>query len=136
MLSIDLVTNDEKRTIKDMHERIFPNVYLTSDNLLENDKDKYVYVLHDEEKPISYGLIKLMKGQAFLEIFAIDEPYRGRGLAKPFITSIIHEAFKHQDIKKIFLVVDDNNEIAYQLYQKIGFRIQNQNVSYHIHHHV
>lgn len=135
-LSIDLITRDEKRIIKEMHNHIFPNVYLTSDDLLEKYKDKYLYVLHDEEKPIGYGLIKLMKEQAFLEIFAIDEPYRSRGLAKPFISTVLHEAFKHPDMQKIFLVVDDINEIAYQLYQKIGFKIQNQNVSYHIHYHV
>jgi ribosomal protein S18 acetylase RimI-like enzyme len=135
-LDIDLIKDYEKKHIQEMHDIIFPDVYLTSSELIKEEDNKSLYVLHDEGKPIGYALIKLMKDQAFLEIFAIEKTHRGQGLAKPFISTVIKQAFKHQNIQKVYLVVDDINEIAYRLYEKIGFMIQNQNVSYHIHHQV
>ena len=134
-LNINLIKDNEKTYIQGMHDTIFPNVYLTSLELIKEEENKSLYVLHDDEKPIGYALIKLMKDQAFLEIFAVDKSYRGQGLGKQFISSIIKQTFDHEYITNVFLVVDDLNDIAYRLYEKIGFKIQDENVSYHIHHH-
>jgi ribosomal protein S18 acetylase RimI-like enzyme len=135
-LNIDLIKDDEKKCIEGMHNTIFPNVYLTSSELMKEEDNKSLYVLHDDQKPIGYALIKLMKDQAFLEIFAIEKSHRGQGLGKQFISSIIKQTFDHKHINKVFLVVDDLNDIAYRLYEKIGFKIQDENVSYHIHHQI
>lgn len=135
-LNIDLIKDDEKKCIEAMHHTIFPDVYLTSSELMKEEDNKSLYVLHDDAKPIGYALIKLIKDQAFLEIFAVDKSCRGQGLGKQFISSVIKQTFDHKHITKVFLVVDDLNDIAYRLYEKIGFKIQDENVSYHIHHHV
>ena len=134
-LHIDLIKDDEKKCIEEMHNTIFPDVYLTSSELIKEEDNKSLYVLHDNAKPIGYALIKLMKNQAFLEIFAIDKSHRGQGLGKQFISSIIKQTFDQKHINKVFLVVDDLNDIAYRLYEKMGFKIQAENISYHIHHH-
>ena len=84
-VEVNISLNNEKyhHLIKEMHDRIFPNVYLTSSELLKPDELKSLYVLLDENNPIGYALIRKTKPKAFLEIFAIDTPYRGKKYHNP-----------------------------------------------------
>lgn len=120
-LNVGLIDEHEKPTIQSMHQEIFPNVYLTSDELIKESNHQDLYVLRDENVIIGYALIKYLKDKASLEVFAIDQRYRNRGLSKPFLSQVIDDVYKNHQINQIQLVVEEVNDVARHLYQQLGF---------------
>ncbi|MDD6796347.1 MAG: GNAT family N-acetyltransferase [Clostridiaceae bacterium] len=52
----------------------------------------------------------------------LHEKYRGQGLGKKLLETSI-EMLKRKCIKKISLIVIGKNKVAYNMYQKRGFKV-------------
>lgn len=70
-----------------------------------------------------YGMISLTtpKNQVWIDRFMIDKKYQGNGYGKKAFQELIHivkEAY-HKD--KIYLSVYEDNKVAIQMYQSLGF---------------
>ena len=128
-LEITIMNNSEKEVVANMHETIFPDVYINSDMVIES---KDVYVLKKENEIIGYALLKTQINQLYLELFGILEHHRGNGYAKPFLSYVLRNGFLKTGHKTCKLVVDLDNETAVNLYTDIGFTVESKNCSYSI----
>jgi ribosomal protein S18 acetylase RimI-like enzyme len=93
---------------------------------IQKGKSFYVVAV-DEKKHTSVGWCEARKiGESAEEHnvefgLAVRKPYRGKGLGKALLTKAIKEAKKHFKPKNLWIDVFASNEIAYNLYKKVGF---------------
>ena len=91
---------------------------------------------HCQQKEVSAFMLKLEgKNAGFIELFHvannhyricrvfIDNKFRGQGLAKDMITSLLKIAKNDLTCDRISLAVFEHNEVAKKCYQSLGFNI-------------
>lgn len=67
------------------------------------------------------------EGELYIDSIAVDEGYRGQGLAKQLLQATIDKA-RDMNINSVGLLVDKGNPQAEQLYHAVGFRYENDNM--------
>lgn len=112
----------------DIQNQIFDNKYRmpinTTDILIEVSKKSYIpelsffYVYGG--KYIGYGQVNTSNNQYFLVNFGLIPEYRGKGLSKSFLLTILAKA-KEYGIEKVILEVNEDNISAVNLYHSVGF---------------
>lgn len=110
---VDVATKIYDSTIDNLEDKF--------SNLINEDKRKF-YTLIYEGNQIGVGGISLENEKNFLYGFGIIREYRGKGLSKVFLENIISSTQKSNDYG-IYLEVDSTNEIAFNLYKKLGFKV-------------
>jgi ribosomal protein S18 acetylase RimI-like enzyme len=94
----------------------------------------YYYLLWDDNKVIGCGVIRWKWSREihqfgwWLYSIWIHPAYRGKGISKILMNKLIHEV-KAKNTKKVYLIVEKDNFIAKNLYNKIGFIKINENLS-------
>lgn len=83
-------------------------------------KDLCFFLVVDDVQ-CGYGQIILSNNRFMLVNFGIISEYRGKGLSKYFLSSIINLCRNH-GIRELYLSVDNNNIKAINLYNKLGFK--------------
>lgn len=63
-----------------------------------------------------------IKGRYLLSNFGLTEEFRGRGFSKTCLSVVLNE-LKLNNVHRVFLYVDKNNDLAINLYKSFGFRI-------------
>ncbi len=91
---------------------IFIQLFLHSDTSL---------VIEYEGKVIAYAIAAKEGKRLHLLNFAVHPSYRGMGLGKLLLDRIIRLA-KMKNLKEVYLEVEHDNEIAKNLYKKMGFK--------------
>ena len=87
---------------------------------LEFDKN-HTYSLSDETNLLALGQIRMFENiRGHLSRIIVNPEYRGKGIGKIFCLELINKA-KKLNCKTISLNVDKENEIARNLYNKLGF---------------
>lgn len=66
-------------------------------------------------------------GELYIDSIAVDEGYRGQGLAKQLLQATIDKA-RDMNINSVGLLVDKGNPQAERLYHAVGFRYENDNM--------
>lgn len=112
----------------DIQNQIFDNKYRlpinTTDILIEVSKKSYIpdlsffYVY--EGKYIGYGQVNTSNNQYFLVNFGLIPEYRGKGLSRSFLLTILSKA-KSYGIETLHLEVNEDNTGAVNLYHSVGF---------------
>lgn len=121
---------EEKDRIIAIHQSIFKQTYITDDMLADDNRYRYLYVYRDKGAITGLALMINKGNYTVIETFGLISKYRGKGLSKPFLSTLMHYAFKNHHAKYIMLVVDEINTIATKLYSALGFVIEYKNVSY------
>ncbi len=80
----------------------------------------YFVVAEVDNDIVGYGSVYVVVGEAEIINIAVKESYRGNGVGKVIVMSLIKEA-KHRGAKKFFLEVRESNVTAIHLYEKCGF---------------
>lgn len=62
----------------------------------------------------------------WIDRIMIDEKYQGKGLGRKTMMKLIDIVSKEYGVKKIFLSIIEENEVAYKLYESIGFKFMNE----------
>ena len=76
---------------------------------------------------IKYEPIDLKRKTATMGILIGDSDWRGKGVAIEVIKASAHYLTERYGVTTIFLGVNQNNQPAVLAYQKIGFKIKEQN---------
>ncbi|NMA91808.1 MAG: ribosomal protein S18-alanine N-acetyltransferase [Firmicutes bacterium] len=76
-----------------------------------------------EEKVVGYGGIWLIVDEAHLTTLAVDQAYRGRGIATALLQNLVESA-RRIGATKMSLEVRPSNRIARHLYEGFGFKIR------------
>lgn len=77
-----------------------------------------VYNYMDNDKVLGYLEIRLVDGVVDIMNIFVNEENRKQGIA----TSLMEEMFKTEDYSRIMLEVNEHNDEAIRLYNKLGFK--------------
>ena len=77
-----------------------------------------VYNYMDNDKVLGYLEIRLVDGVVDIMNIFVNEENRKQGIA----ASLMEEMFKTEDYSRIMLEVNEHNEEAIRLYNKLGFK--------------
>jgi ribosomal protein S18 acetylase RimI-like enzyme len=92
---------------------------------ITGDRNTFLIVAKDGEKIIGmatlYAATKFGKKTGFVEDVVMDSAYRGRGLGKKTMETLIEEA-KKDGISQLYLTSRPERGAAHGLYEKLGFK--------------
>mgnify|MGYP004570701629 FL=1 len=77
-----------------------------------------VYNYMDNDKVLGYLEIRLVDGVIDIMNLFVNEENRKQGIA----TSLMENMFKNENYSRIMLEVNENNDSAIRLYNKLGFK--------------
>ena len=77
-----------------------------------------VYNYMDNDKVLGYLEIRLVDGVIVIMNIFVNEENRKQGIA----TSLMEEMFNKEDYSRIMLEVNEHNDDAIRLYNKLGFK--------------
>lgn len=106
------------------------------EEFIENENLGKSYLIYSHEEIVGYAIITFIfsfeyKGKlAFFEELFINESARGKGIGKLAIDFIKLEAEK-ENVKMMYLEVENHNQIAQKLYLANDFVIHNRKIMKH-----
>lgn len=126
-LKFEIVSEDNKKIYSQMTEEIFKMAEGTNDNFVENaiksiDRDAYIGYFNSEK--IGVFNMNYTEDGVFLYGLGIREDFQRKGYGEEFLNFALKKAFEKG--KKVILDVDSDNMPAYNLYKKLGFKIDFQ----------
>lgn len=98
-----------------------------------NTTNEFIYSIVDEVTNQKLGMlwveIKMEETprRAFGYDFIIYEPFRGKGFGRQALTAL-DEQLKSMNVESMGLHVFGHNQVAFELYKKMGFEITNINM--------
>lgn len=125
------MTPMQHQAVMDVFDEIFPNTYMTSKQVIESHPEQHVILLDVEGLIAGVAFLKQYSTTYSLEFFGLRSQFRGKNLAKPFLSSVIHLLQSKVEVQAIRLVVDAINERAIRIYLDLGFTIHQMNLSYY-----
>ena len=78
------------------------------------------WVLGIGEHIIGHGIISIAAGEAHLLNVCVNPDFQGNGYGRELVMHLIKQA-RSRAANRMFLEVRVSNQIAYQLYEKLGF---------------
>lgn len=126
-LKFKIASEKDKKIYSQMTEEIFKMAEGTSNSFVENainspDRDAYIGYLNSEK--IGIFNMNCTKDGVFLYGLGIREFFQRKGYGEEFLNFALEKAFEKGE--KAILDVDSDNMPAYNLYKKLGFKIDFQ----------
>ena len=130
--------NKIARQVHEIHVGWRPDIFISVENPVEKERlqelinNEEIYVIK-EEKIIGYAIINIKDknshGTRFrkylcIEVLAIDESTRGKGYGTKLI-EFLKDLGRKELCTDIYLSVNEENEKAIKLYEKLGMRVKN-----------
>lgn len=116
----------DKEALERMHASAFPDTYYDTQTLIERSAspDHLLLMAKLDGASIGYAYVEKAPDEqsAHLEYIAIDPAYRGKGLGKRWLQSVLSETVRDDRIQQVTLTVNIDNEAANPLYEKVGFQ--------------
>lgn len=123
---IQVFQETDKEALEGMHASAFPDTYYDTQTLIERSASPDHLLLMAKLNGASIGYAYIEKApdeqSAHLEYIALDAAYRGKGLGKRWLQSVLSETFADDRIQQVTLTVSIDNEAANPLYEKVGFQ--------------
>ena len=88
---------------------------------IDNKAGRYIVIL-DGEKVAAYGGFWLVLDEANINNVAVHPDYRGRGISKLLMNTLIQMAMA-EGAKHMYLEVRSSNSVAQGLYRGLGFKM-------------
>lgn len=91
--------------------------------LMDAEQDtRYVpLALYKEDEIIGFSMYGKFDEQIWLDRFLIDERFQQQGLGRYFFRALVDYLSELYPKKPVYLSVFEQNKVAIQLYQKLGF---------------
>ncbi len=83
-----------------------------------------VYVVHYRAKVVGFSIVYKKRDKAYIDAFAIDAKFRGKGIGQCFLR-YLEDILSKEGIKRVYLTVKNNNNKALGMYIKNNYRISN-----------
>ena len=128
IISIDTEQYEEVITL---HDGIWPGVYYSGQELIEQlDKNHQIFSAKNKEEIEGYIFVEKEVERGYVHFLAVKEPYRGAGIGRKLLNKALKWAFANNNIKKLSLCVEVENEKALILYYNLGFKVENAYTAY------
>lgn len=127
IVSTEPITEKHYPQFKELHQKIFPNTYYSSQQILDMQDDTHIiFIKTTNEQVEGFILGKLEKSiqQGYIEFVGVKESARRKGLGVSLVVGILHWLFDtFNQITEVLLTVSEPNIAAVKLYSSIGFEI-------------
>lgn len=126
-LKFEIISEDNKKIYSQMTEEIFKMAEGTSDNFVENainSPDREAYIGYLAKEKIGIFNMNYTDDGVFLYGLGIKDCFKRKGYGEEFLNFALEKAFEKGE--KAILDVDSDNMPAYNLYKKLGFKIEFQ----------
>ena len=128
IISIDTEQYEEVITL---HDGIWPGVYYSGQELIEQlDENHQIFSAKNKEEIEGYIFVENEVERGYVHFLAVKEPYRGAGIGRKLLNKALKWAFANNNIKKLSLCVEVENEKALSLYYNLGFKVENAYTAY------
>ncbi len=97
---------------------------------IDNKAGRYIVIM-DEDKVAAYGGFWLVLDEANINNVAVHPDYRGRGISKLLMNTLIEMAAS-EGAKQMYLEVRSSNSVAQGLYRGLGFKMIGLRSGYYI----
>lgn len=97
---------------------------------IDNKTGRYI-VVKDENRVVSYGGFWLVLDEANINNIAVHPDYRGKGVSKLLMDTLIEMA-KSEAAKTMYLEVRSSNFVAQKLYRGLGFAMIGLRKGYYV----
>lgn len=134
-VNIELITTENSIELIKLHDNIFPGTYVSGTDIINSlGGNRQAYCILEHDVMVGYGVLRLDEGSSNLcvEILAVDEQFRGKGYGKALLSNSLKQAFSNKSIESVYLIVDDPNTVAKNLYFSYGFELEVENQSYSV----
>ena len=131
--------NKIAKQVHELHVAWRPDIFVSVEDVIEKERYKIlieakdIYIIKEGEIIVGYATIERKERDVHgmhyrkiinLEAIAIDENYRGKGYGTALINYIIDLA-KKENCTDLYLTVNEENEDAIKLYERVGMRVRN-----------
>lgn len=131
--------NKIAKQVHEMHVEWRPDIFVSVEDVIEKERyetlveNEDIYIIKEAEIIVGYAMLERKERKSHgmhyrkiinIEAIAIDEKYRGKGYGTALINYIIDVA-KKENCTDLYLTVNEENEDAIKLYEKIGMRVRN-----------
>lgn len=96
--------------------------------VISNTSDYRCAIIVDDVYVGNIYLTDIVRDKAAFHIFIGDKSYWGKGIAKQASKLIIDYGFSTLQLNTIYLEVNKENESAIRLYEKLGFKLEREDV--------
>ena len=92
------------------------------------NSNSVIFLVYDDKTPVGLSVIHYeskvkLQHLAYIYSVYVTKKFRGKGISKLLMDSILNDVKKNKMIKKIKLNVESTNKPAISLYKKYGFQI-------------
>jgi ribosomal protein S18 acetylase RimI-like enzyme len=110
----------------DLSQQIFDDSYEDAESMIikafeSQSRQQYLAILDRES--IGMGGVSFEQDGAYIFGFGIIPKYQGKGFGKAMLKLILKDLIE-QNVEKILIEVNSENERAFNLYKKYGFEVQ------------
>ena len=131
--------NNIARQVHDIHVKWNSDLFLKVENPIEKERLEYlikeqkIFVIKNSNEILGYMIIdikeSIVHGLRYrkvlkIENLGVDESTRGKGLGTKLL-EFAKEKAKENNCTDIYLTVNEENEKAIKLYEKLGFSVRN-----------
>lgn len=111
--------------VAELHQRLFPNTYLTAQTITATDGEAAhkVYVYEEGGRVLGYVYGSENLGEGVVDFIGVDENARHRGIGRALLRAILHWIFCEQGLDRASLTVHEELVNARALYEQAGFRL-------------
>ncbi len=136
----DLITVDKIAVqVHECHVKWRPDIFEHTDSIFSKEefcniiKNKEMFVAKIEEKIVGYVLLSSKEGkkngyryrkELDIDAIGVDEDYRNKGIGTRLVDYVKKYA-KDNSYTDLRLTVNEENENAIHLYEKMGFKVKN-----------
>ncbi len=120
---IDKLNETDITDVLEIVNSVFPYVTFSEDLIKEKLKSNNFFLIKYHQKNVLIGFLELEfidNKLARLNAVFVSDAFRCRGIATKLINKAVHEC-RRKRIKKIFLLVKEDNLVAKNLYKKQKF---------------
>lgn len=119
-------TLQDSKTLIHLSQQIFNDSYENAESMIMKEfeskfRQQYLGVINGEF--IGIGGISFEQDGAYIFGFGIIPKYQGKGFGKAMLKLML-KSLVEQNIEKIMIDVNSENETAFNLYRKYGFEVQ------------
>lgn len=130
---IILIDTNQYEEVVTLHDGIWPDVYYSGQELIDQlDGNHQLFIIKNEEEMEGYVFIENEAERGYIHFLAVKEPYRRTGIGRRQLNKALEWSFENNQIKKVSLCVEAENENALSLYYNVGFEKENAYAAYEV----
>ncbi|MEU5695496.1 GNAT family N-acetyltransferase [Actinosynnema sp. NPDC020468] len=114
-----------------LHERCFPNSYLSGRRLVDGDDRHTVVVAMDGERVLGYAAGKAEPGEYYLDFVAVEPDARGQGVGAALATELVWKLAERFGARsQAAATVLGGNSSSQRMFDRLGFRLHLELIAY------